>query len=211
MSSGTQAAIGFRTHTGWAAAVAVSGPASSPKVIDRRRVVLAGSDNELPAAVYHAVQKLPLSAAEKLVKQVTESAHRMARAAIRTMITDLRAKGYELVASGIVLGGGRLPSSLEAILRSHPLVHTAEGELYRQALIAASETCNLRICGISGRELYEKVASALGIDPERLRAQLGEAGKAAGKPWAQDQKEALAVALSALAAATASGGPKRSR
>jgi|SRR5262245_24197546 len=211
MSARTPAALGFKVHTGWAAAVVAAGPLSSPKVVDRQRVALTESEGEQSAAVYHAASELALPAAEKLVRAAADSARRRARTAIDSMISELRAKGYELVASGIVLGGGRLPSSLEAILRSHPLVHTAEGELYRQALIAASETCNLRICGISGRELYEKVASALGIDPERLRAQLGEAGKAAGKPWAQDQKEALAVALSALAAATASGGPKRSR
>jgi len=197
MSSETQAAIGLRTHTGWAAAVAVSGPASSPKVIDRRRVILAESDNELPAAVYHAAQKLPLSTAEKLVKQVTESAHRMARAAIRTMITDLRAKGYEAVASGIILGGGRLPSTLEAILRSHPLVHTAEGELFRQALIGASEECGLTVMPVR-REIYEMGSKELGIRPDTLRDRVARAGRDVGKPWGQDAKESMLAAWLSL-------------
>lgn len=209
--SATPAALGFKVHTGWAASVALAGPLSSPKVVDRRRVALTESGKEGSAAVYHAASELALPAAEKLVRDTTDSARRTARIAIETMINELRAKGYELVAAGIVLGGGRLPPSLEAILRSHPLVHTAEGELFRQALIAASEACELRVSGISGRELYAKVASELGVKAEHLRSQLGEAGKSAGKPWAQDQKEAMAVAWSALAAATRSRGSQRPR
>jgi hypothetical protein len=211
MSPTTPAALGFRVHTGWAASVAVAGPLSLPRVVDRRRVALIENGEEKSAAVYHAAMELALPAAEKLVRDATDAARRKARIAIEAMIDELRAKGYEPVAAGIVLGGGRLPSSLEAILRSHPLVHTAEGELFRQALIAASEACELRVSGVSGRELYAKVASELGVDAEHLRNQLGEAGKSAGKPWAQDQKEAMAVAWSALAAATRSRGAKRTR
>ncbi len=211
MSTTTQAALGFRVHTGWAAAVAVAGPVSSPKVVDRRRLGLTESGDEQSAAAYHAASGLALPAAEKLIRQATEAARSKARAAMESMIAELRGSGYDVVGSGIVLGSGRLPSSLEAILRSHPLVHTAEGELFRQALIGASEACKLRVSGIPARELYARVASELGLAADQLRRQLVEAGQGAGKPWAQDQKEAMSVAWFALAAASGSRSAKRAR
>jgi hypothetical protein len=201
MSATIPAALGFRVHTGWAAAVALSGPVSSPKVVDSRRLALTESGEEELAAVYHASRELALPAAEKLVARAIESARRKARTEIQTLIDAVRLKGCQVIASGIVMGGGRLPSQLEAILRSHPLVHTAEGELFRQALISASEACQLRVSCVAGRDLYAKVASEVGIEAEPLRRRLGEAGQTAGKAWAQDQKEAMAVAWFALAAA----------
>jgi hypothetical protein len=199
MGSITHAAVGFRAHTGWAAAVTVVGPVSSPKVVGRRRVVLTEPGNEQSAAVYHAVRDLPLAAAEKLVQQVTQAARRTASAALRAMITELRAGGYEATASGVVLGTGRLPSTLEAILRSHPLVHTAEGELFRQALIGASEACDLRVTGVVGRELYELGSKELGMRVDALRECVTRAGRGVGKPWGQDEKESMLVAWLAMA------------
>src|SRR5262244_2053479 len=188
MSARTPAALGFKAHTGWAAAVVAAGPLSSPKVVDRQRVALTESEGEQSAAVYHAASELALPEAEKLVRAAADSARRRARTAIASMISELRAKGYEAVASGIVLGGGRLPSTLEAILRSHPLVHTAEGELFRQALIGASEECGLTVTSVR-REVYDMGSKELGIRPDTLRDRVAQAGRDVGKPWGQDEKE----------------------
>ncbi len=36
----TRATLGFRVHSGWAAAVALCGPLDAPVVVDRRRIQL---------------------------------------------------------------------------------------------------------------------------------------------------------------------------
>lgn len=189
------AALGFRVHTGWAAAVVVGGAAKPPKVLDRFRVTLA---DPAAAAVYHAARELELGAAEKLVAAAIHTARRQAVEAVRAAIARARAAKFELTTSGIALGNARLPSSLAAVLRSHPLVHAAEGELFRRALIEASEACHLRVTGISGRGLEEAVAPKLGRCAADVRRQIAEAGRSVGKPWTQDQKQAMLLAWLAL-------------
>ncbi len=188
------AALGFRVHTGWAAAVVVGGAPSPPKVLDRFRVTLA---EPAAAAVYHAARELELSAAEKLVAAARQTARDQALAAVRAAIARARAAQFHLTTSGMVLGNARLPSSLAAVLRSHPLVHAAEGELYRRALLEASEACHLRVTGVAGREL-EQEGARLGLSAAELRRSLSDAGRAVGRPWTQDQKQAMLLAWLAL-------------
>ncbi|MGH7899024.1 MAG: hypothetical protein ACREQQ_13800, partial [Candidatus Binatia bacterium] len=49
--------------------------------------------------------------------------------------------------------------------------------------------------------LAERAAAAVGITLARLSERLAAMGKASGKPWAADQKEAALVAWLALATA----------
>ncbi len=196
-----RAALGFRAHTGWAAAVAVAGAHGMPKVVARRRLDLLDRVDEKTAQVYHAAADLPLDEAERLVRRTTEAAANKARAGLRDLVAELRRAEYDVVASGVVLGNGRLPQSLKAILRSHPLVHTAEGELYRRALVGASEACGLDVTGVSARDLYAQASKVLGEPEDRLRLRLTEAGRDVGSPWTQDQKESMLVAWLALRAA----------
>jgi ketosteroid isomerase-like protein len=177
------------------------------------------------AQVFHMAAELALPAAEKLIEQTRSLARRLARAGIEAACAGLRADGHEVVAIGVVLGTSRLPDELEPILRSHPLIHTAEGELYRAALVDAGRACGLRVTGIAGKELYPRAAERFGLGADRLRRQLVELGRGAGKPWAQDQKESTLVARRegrelnrravlafralAIAALAACAGPRR--
>ena len=51
---------------------------------------------------------------------------------------------------------------------------------------------------VPARELYPQAVKQLGVSIETLRARLAELGREVGKPWTQDQKESLLVALLAL-------------
>lgn len=93
-----------------------------------------------------------------------------------------------------------LPSDLAKILASHPLIHTAEGVFYREALATAAEKCGLEIARIPRRELLDRFARALGTDEDEAREWLTSMGRAVGPPWARDQKDAAMAALVALAA-----------
>jgi hypothetical protein len=198
----TRAALGFRAHTGWAAMVAAAGPPSSPTMLQRARVeMIAGHDPAAPPFVYHAASKLPLRAAERLVRESADQARTRAQQAIAAAIGELRERGYEIVATGVIVGNKLVTASLETILGAHPLIHAAEGELFRQAIVAGSETCDLPVTSVRAGELFSRGAKTLRVSEAILRARLAEAGRGAGKPWAQDQKESLLVALLALAGA----------
>lgn len=193
------AALGFRAHSGWAALVAMAGPAEAPAVVDRRRIELAAADIPRPVQPYHAAQRLSLPEAEAYVNGFARQAQLLAEESVRQAIDRLAQGGFRVVSCGIPLGSGRSAPTLEAALASHPMLHTAEGDLFRQALIKAGEHCGLRVLGIRERDLLGRGAKEFGISPGALTSRLIELGHGIGPPWGQDQKIAALVAWLALA------------
>jgi hypothetical protein len=194
-----RAGVGFREHSGWAAMVAVGGTRRTPVVLARGRWELCHEN--LPRAVYHAARELDLAGAERLVRKVERSARRAAVWQLQRTVEELEAGGYHVVGAGIAVGSRRLPGELAEILASHPLVHAAEGQLFREALAGAAELRGLPITRFVQQDLYEQAADQIGTSDESLRAQLTGFGRALGPPWQQDQREAAAAAWLALACA----------
>jgi hypothetical protein len=193
-----RAAIGCRSHSGWAALVAIGGSPGSPEVILRSRIVNA--DPEIPGSKqpFHAAEPLQFPEAKEFLKECTESTRRLSRQAFEGFIDELRRKNYEAVACGVVLGSGRPLPALDKILASHALSHTAEGEFYRDALVEAGGHCGLKVTGVKERELFERGAAQLHLSDKQLERCLAELGRPIGPPWTQDQKYAALVAWLAL-------------
>jgi hypothetical protein len=105
-----------------------------------------------------------------------------------------------LEAAGIVEANSVLPSSLEAILRSHASIHTAEGVLFRKAIDTAARGKKLTVVGVPSKQLHARAAAQIGVKAEALPDWLTELGRAVGRPWGRDEKEALLVACVALSA-----------
>lgn len=168
--------------------VAVAGTIDAPAVVDRRRIVIA--DPKMPGRKqpYHAAAGLPFAQAETHVRAAIESSRALARDAIASAVSELQFQGHEVAACGVVLGSGRLLPGLEAILASHALIHTAEGELFRDVLVWAARDCHLPVAGVR-----EKALNAAWL------ARIDRLGKAIGPPWTQDQKYATVAALMAPA------------
>ena len=196
----SRAALGFAVHTGWAAMVAVSsGSTSSVEVLDRRRLeMIAGRDPEIPRFAYHAAKDLPLDAAERLIRGITQRSLASAKTALKAAVEELETRDYRVVASCLIVGGRPLPASLASILQSHALIHTAEGELFRGALRGASESLEIPVTEVRAKELRSRAAGALRISTGHMEQHLEEIGRVAGRPWAKDQKEACLAAAIAL-------------
>lgn len=192
------AALGARAHSGWAAVVALAGSARAPEVIDRRRIVNADPAIRGSKQPYHAVEMLPLKQAEHYLKRCAARTRTMTRQALRTALKDLALKGHCVERCGVLLGSGKPLPQLSAILASHPLLHTAEGEFYRNAICDAGEHCGLKICGVKDREAYERAAAVIRLSPEELQRRLDAMGKLIGPPWRQDEKLAAVAAWLAL-------------
>jgi hypothetical protein len=151
--------------------------------------------------VYHAAAQLDdLAAAQRLVEAARAEAMEHAGVAMHSLQAALPA-GHRLPTAGIVQSNARLPDSPEAILRAHPLLHTAEGVLFRKVLAQACGDLRLPVLGVPSRELGAAAAALLGVDPGELPVWLAAAGRGLGRPWGKDEKDALQVATRALAAA----------
>jgi hypothetical protein len=190
----TRATLGLRAHSGWAALVAIAGTPRMPVVIDRRRVELADAGISESKQPYHAAEGRQLKKAEDIVNRCTATTRRLATEAFRAAIADLRQKGHDVFACGLLLASGRPLPALEAILASHALIHTADGELFRDALIHAAGRLHLPVIRVREKELFDVAGDHLKIPSGQLKGRVAELGRGIGPPWTQDQKLAALIA-----------------
>jgi len=211
------AAIGFRAHSGWAAAVAIAGPRAAPAVVARRRIEMRERGTAGPSQPYHAAVGLDIRDAERVVADCAARAVALAASALRGIVEDLGRLGHRVDGCGLLLASGRPLPPLERILASHPLLHTAEGELFREALRAASRECGLALTAVKERDLFTRAATDLGLPAVRIESHVAAMGKAIGPPWRQDEKFAAVAAWLALTGAASqaadplSAGPPAGR
>ncbi len=195
-----QAALGFRAHSGWAAVVVLTGTAAAPVILDRRRLEIADPKLRGSKQPYHAAEGLPFKDAEQLIRRCTNSTNALAERAVRGVVDDVEAKGYRVAACGLLAASGRPLPDLAAVLASHALIHAAEGEMFRETLVRASEKCGLAVTRVRERELLERASATLRTPADKLQRRLADLGRSLGPPWTQDQKLAALVALLSLTA-----------
>jgi hypothetical protein len=188
------AVAGFRAHSGWAVVVAACLEKGAPRVLARERVQLVATFTYRFRQPYHTAEKLPLEEARKFVAGVEKESQELAYRALRGLRSDLQKQGIELARCALLLASGKTLPSFEKILASHPLIHTADGELFREALSCAGKRCGLETAGIKERELLECAKQALRVQPAVLQRHLTEIGKPFGSPWSQDEKFAALAA-----------------
>ena len=190
----SSAAIGFRTHSGWAALIAITGPATGPQLLDRHRLELCDPHDSHAKQPYHAAESLDFTEAEKLINGSIRSSQRLAVQAMRTIITDLEQQGHKVTTAAILTASGRPLPDLKAILASHARIHAAEGEMFRNVLAHACKQCGLSITRIREREVLPTAASSVGLSEVKLQEHLAAFGKQLGPPWTQDEKFATLAA-----------------
>ena len=138
--------------------------------------------------VQQAGRALNLARAEESIQQASREAFRLAKQGLQALLLELRREGYVLRGCGLLIGSGRVPAQLAATLASHIAIHTAEGELFRNALAHAAEDRGLRVMRIPERNLLAQASVTLSLSAEDLQTQVTELGKALGPPWREDEK-----------------------
>ena len=193
--------LGFAPHSGWAAVVVIGGTPANPLVLARERLEL--TDASLPGAKqpYHAIEGLPLAQAAARLETFRASAALRAVAGVRTLIEIARVAGIEPVGAGILDSSGRTGGSLAAILASHALIHTADGNHFREALGSACSAARLPCTRIRQRDLPGEAARELKRTPAALTAAVARLARDVGSPWGADQKGAALIAWLLLARA----------
>jgi hypothetical protein len=194
------AALGFRVHSGWAAAVVLCGPLDAPVVVDRRKIQLVKIFTYAYRQPYHTAEKMPRHDVVKFIRAVQSDAKRLALSSLRSLQADLAEGDFKIVRSALLLASGRELPALDQILASHALIHTADGELFRDSLRAACAACKLPLEGIREKELFTAASSkALCVQAAALKRRIAALGKALGPPWSQDEKFAALGAWITLA------------
>jgi hypothetical protein len=193
-----RAAVGFRVHSGWSAIVAVSLEKGVPIVLRRQRAQLVETFSYTFRQPYHTGEKMGLPDADKFISGVRTEAEGLAYQALHAFEVDLQEQGYRLERSGLLLASGRPLPELQKVLQSHALIHTADGELFREALRSASVRCGLRVTCTKERELLQRCAEAFSLRPSVVLGRATELGRGLGAPWSQDEKYATLAAWLAL-------------
>ena len=193
------AAVGFRVHSGWTALIALALEKGKPLIIARARVHLVETFTYGFRQPYHTAERLPPEKAAAFISRMKTEARRLSVSAIRKLQSDLREQGFKLTRCSLLLASGRPLPALPQILASHSLIHTADGEHFREALLHASTRCSLKSITIKERDLLASASEVLRLKPSDLTRRIIDLGRPLGPPWSQDEKFAALAAWLALA------------
>src|SRR5690348_11472410 len=180
MARAREAAVGFRVHSGWAAVVVVWLEKGAPVVLERKRTHLVKTFSYTFRQPYHTAEKMPLAEAREFVAQVQSEARELAHRVIRDLQSDLENLKIKLIRGSLLLASGRPLPDLEKILASHALIHTADGELFRDAIVHGCARCGLTMERIRERELLESAGKVLHLKPAELMRRVTKLGKPHG-------------------------------
>ena len=194
-----QAALGFRVHSGWAALVAVTVEDGAPCVLARARPHLVKAFTYQFRQPYHTAAELPRDKASEFISRVRKESRDLAYRAIHEIQADMQKQGFKLSQAALLLASGKQLPALDKILASHALIHTADGELFREAVLHASARCRLATICVKERELLDQAAETFQLRPDVLLRRVTELGRPHGTPWSQDEKFAAIIAWFSLA------------
>ncbi|HWW19722.1 MAG TPA: hypothetical protein VNZ06_02860 [Steroidobacteraceae bacterium] len=192
------AALGVAIHSGWAAAVALGNSASDPHILLRSRIEMSDAGVPDSKQPYHAVESLELEHARQRLEAFAASAQTKARAAIEQLRQSAAQRGYQLGSLGILDSSGRSGDTLAAILASHTLIHTADGNHFRRAIASAAHDCGLQVRRLAAKGLDAHAQARLSLSQEAIEGTLTSMGRQIGAPWGADQKKAALLAWTLL-------------
>lgn len=192
--TGVVATLGFRPHTYWTPAAVLAGPASAPRLLQRRRMVFATGNERM---AYHQAAEVGADSAKALIERVREATRANAAREIAALLADLGRDGVTVETAVIPESRPKLPDTVAEIIRVHSLMHAAEGVLYRDVVAAACRDLGLDVIRTIERDLPETAAMVLELSPAILAAKL--ANLASDPPWSEDYRIAALAAWLALA------------
>jgi len=185
--------IGIEDHYAWANLVSITTSGRNEILLDKRRVELL--DQQLTASPYHhETLQMPLSVAEKLVRDVQTSANKRAKSALSSLIGELAPAKCR----GIAIRVPPLPELPATVAEVHArtwITNRADGMIYHQALTKAAAQLNLRVFYFEKNNVLELAAQARGKTARDFERQLKALGTALGPPWRKGHIVACAAAI----------------
>jgi len=183
----------------------MAGPSGAEAIVERSKTTIIDPKSPGVMQPYHYAERLELRAAEAHLARCAANSSHLALQALTTLATELRDRGFAISGAAILLSSAKPIPVLEKILASHPLIHTAEGEFFRQAFRSAFEQLAIPVTGIRERDLPDHVQKTFGRAATALQQRLDRAGRTLGPPWTRDEKSAALAAAIVLAQSVSHG------
>ncbi len=121
---------------------------------------------DVPAQPYHAASGTSsLEEAAALIRRAEAIAEQGALSGIDAVAGQHR--DVRLVAAGIPESAASVPADLARLLSAHTLLHTAEGELFREAIASAASARRLRVHRLPARDVLSYAARSLDVPGRR--------------------------------------------
>jgi hypothetical protein len=168
--------------------VAIAGTPQTPELAARTTVTIADGAVAGAKQPYHLAAELEFAAAARHIAARAAASEEMAFAGLGKVVAELRDREIEVSGCAMLLAAGRPLPPLADILKSHSLIHTAEGEFFRQAFRNANDRLKLPVTGYRERDLEQHAGKVFGAEADVVIERLALLGKSAGPPWTADQK-----------------------
>ena len=190
----SRAALGVRSHSGWAAYVVLGGKIDAPEIFKRGRMELCDPSIKGSKQPFHEAEPMPFEEGRAFIARCSKATAALADRAV----AHIQSKVAPLAACCVLTASGRTLPELRAVLASHALIHAAEGEFYRDAVVEACMRSRILTERMRERDI-DAAADRLPGSPATRRQRLDAYGKQVGTPWRQDEKLAALAAWLALA------------
>lgn len=139
-------------------------------------------------------------AAEKFIARCAASTANLANIALQKIRSHTN-----VTACCVLSASGKSLPDLKGVLASHALIHTAEGEFYREAIERACAKWKIAVGRVRERDLEMELLK-LPVSTDAARTRITEFGRQVGPPWTRDEKLSAGGAWLMLASL-----PKRRR
>jgi len=189
------AALGFRVKSGWAMAVLLAGPASTPRLVRCQAVLL--SDPKIPQSKqpHHAALNLPGKEGKALAEKLRRVVAGAAKQSVQQLLEQAMADGYGVMGAGLVVGSLVDPATLH---NEHIRAHGLEGQLFRTALRDAFCAQKIPCESFLEKGAYEAAAPILRRSASQIKRGIAGLGDSHDGSWRSEEKLAALGAWVAL-------------
>jgi hypothetical protein len=189
-------ALGFRVKSGWAQAVLLAGPVSSPRLLQCQAALLSDPSEPSSKQPYHAVLELAEEEAAEIVRKLRQVIARAAKHTVAELLKQAEGEGCAVCGAGLVVGSLVDPASLH---NEHIRAHALEGQLFRRVLeeefLARKIPCRVLV----EKSAYSTAAEETGKTKAQLVSVAAQLGDTHNGAWRAEEKLAALAALLALA------------
>ncbi len=190
-------ALGFRVKSGWASAVMLSGPSSTPTVVHARHIDLCDPTVPESRQPFHAVDEGQgeLEQDEDRIEKRLQVVRHVTRQSIGKLLADCRASGWIPERAGIVAGSLVEPSTIHS---PHIRAHAMEGRLFRTVVDDAVRAHGLSCIVLGEKTAFAAAARQINRDERTLKRTVVSLGRHIEGPWREEEKLAALAAWVAV-------------
>lgn len=159
-------------------------------------MTLVPSQDDAYTQPYHIAASLGAQRGRAIVERCAARAEELAIDGLRGLAEEIAPS--RLTSCAILTSKRTEPLELEKTLRSHALIHAAEGLLFREAIARAAVACGLELHVVAESDALATAAAAWRRKPENIEKILTGLRRTVGAPWTRDEKLATLAGLLAL-------------